>query len=267
MENKKIILITGASSGIGLLIATKLHNNGYKVFGTSRSPEKHKDKVPFELLTLDITSDESIKNCLEALFSKTQTLDVLVNNAGYLIAGSVEETTIEMAHRQFETNFWGSVKMTKAVLPFMRKQRSGKIITIGSLAGLIGLPFNDYYSASKHALEGFFKSLRFEVKDFNIRVSVVEPEFFKTNIDQAAEYAESTISDYDKMRKSITDFFNTSIAKAPTPEPVADAVIKIVKSKDPKFSYPVGGNAKFLPILQFFSYKLFEAGFARTVKI
>jgi short-subunit dehydrogenase len=266
MENKEVILVTGASSGIGLLIATTLHNNGYTVFGTSRSPEKYKDKVPYELLPLDITSEASIENCLAILFSKTKKLDVLINNAGAVIAGSVEETTIEKAYQQFDIIFWGAVKMTKAVLPFMREQRSGKIITIGSLAGLIGIPFEAYYSASKHALEGFFKTLRFEVKDFNIKVSVVEPEFFKTNIDQATEVAEATIGDYDRMRKSIMDFFDTSIANAPTPEPVAKIVFDIVKSKNPKYSYRAGRTAKFLPILQFFSYKLFESGFARTAK-
>jgi short-subunit dehydrogenase len=267
MENKKVILVTGASSGIGLLIATLLHGKGYKVFGTSRYPEKYKNKVPFELLPLDITSGESIRNSLDTLFSKTKNLDVLINNAGYALGGSVEETGIEKAYEQFETNFWGAVKMTKAVLPFMREQRSGKIITIGSLAGLIGMPFESYYSASKHALEGFFKSLRFELKDFNIKVSVVEPEFFKTNIGQASEFVEPSINDYDKMRKSMTDFFTNSIANAPSPEPVAETVLKIIESTNPKYSYRVGRNAKLLPVLQFFSNKLFENGFAKTAKM
>ena len=178
----KTVLITGATSGIGLLTARKFHEAGYRVYGTSRTPDKYRQQLPFELITLDVTSDLSISDCIKQVLSHSGTIDVLINNAGIGICGSAEETSIEQAYRQFETNFWGVVKMTKAVLPVMRKQRSGNIITIGSLAGLIGVPFQSYYSASKHALEGFFKSLKFETASFNIKISVVEPGFFKTNL-------------------------------------------------------------------------------------
>jgi short-subunit dehydrogenase len=221
MKKNKVILVTGASSGIGLLIANRLHNEGFTVFGTSRNPEKHRNEVPFRLLSLDVTSDQSIRNCIDHLMLEVPTLDVLINNAGGLLAGSVEETAIEQAYKQFETNFWGSVKMTKAVLPIMRSQRSGKIITISSLIGLIGIPFNSYYSASKHALEGFYKSLRLELRSFNIKVSVIEPGFFKTNIDKGAEYGNESISDYDHSRKKVFQFFSESLAKSPAPKPVA----------------------------------------------
>ena len=262
METRNV-LITGASSGIGLLIATELHEAGFNVFGTSRDPSKHQDKVAFRLLPLDVTSDQSILDCVHTLMSEDRTLDVLVNNAGGLLAGSVEETTMEQAYKQFETNFWGSVKMTRAVLPIMRRQRSGKIITISSLVGLIGIPFNSYYSASKHALEGFFKSLRLELKPFNIKVSVIEPGFFKTNIDRASEHANETIIEYDKARKKIFDFFSNSLAKSPTPDPVADVVSKIIKTRNPKYNYPVGANTRLLPAIQFVSHDLFDAGFMR----
>lgn len=267
MENKEVILITGATSGIGLLIANKLHSNGYLVFGTSRFPEKHKDKIPFELLSLDITSPESIKNCFELLLTKTPVLDVLINNAGTFLGGFAEETTIEQAYKQFETNFWGAVRMTKAILPIMRRQGAGKIITTGSLSGLIGVPFSSFYCASKHALEGFFKSLRLEVKNFNIQVSVLEPSFYKTNIDAASELAAAAIKDYDETRKRVNIFFEKSVASAPTPEPVADIVLKIVKAKKPKYSYPVGRNSRLLPILQFFSPVMFETGFLKKMKL
>jgi short-subunit dehydrogenase len=265
MKGTQVILITGATSGIGLLIAKKLHDYGCKVFGTSRNPEKYKDNVPFELIPLDITSQESISNCIEILFSKVQTLDVLINNAGSFLGGSVEETTIKEAYNQFETNFWGAVKMTKAILPIMRKQRSGKIITTGSLTGLIGIPYSSYYSASKHALEGFYKSLRLEVNKFNIKVSVIEPGFFKTNIDSASVYAAETITDYNQLRKLAGDFVKKSVNEAPTPEPVADTVLMIVKAENPKFSYPIGKNSKLLPALQFFSPGIFETGFLKKL--
>ena len=164
------ILVTGATSGIGLIIANQLHQKGHKVYGTSRTPEKFRDTVPFELLELDIASEGSIQNCIGAFLSKADTIDVLINNAGTGICGSAEETSMGQAYKQLEINFWGAVKMTRAILPVMRQQRFGKIITIGSLAGLVGVPFQSYYSASKHALEGFFKSLRIEVRPFNIKI-------------------------------------------------------------------------------------------------
>jgi short-subunit dehydrogenase len=267
MKQHETVLITGATSGIGLMIASTLHNSGYKVFGTSRFPEKYKDKVTFELLPLDVHSQESISNCLEILFTRVAVLDVLINNAGSFLGGFVEETTMKQAYDQFETNFWGAVKMTKALLPVFRKQRLGKIITTGSLTGLIGVPYSSYYVATKHALEGFFKSLRLEVKKFNIKVSVIEPGFFKTNIDAASVYAERSIGEYDELRKTIGGFFNVSVTHAPTPEPVADIVLEIIQSENPKFSYPIGKNSRFLPALQFLAPGIFESGFLKKLKI
>jgi len=263
MKKNTVILVTGASSGIGLLIANKLHEEGFTVFGTSRNPEKHRMKVPFRLLSLDVTSDWSIRGCIDTLMSEGRTIDVLINNAGGLLAGSVEETALELAYEQFETNFWGSVKMTKAILPIMRSQRGGKIIAISSLIGLIGVPFNSYYAASKHALEGFYKSLRLELRQFNIKVSVVEPGFFKTNIDKVAQYGNESIFDYEHARKKVFQFFSQSLAKSPSPEPVADIVLKIVNTKNPKYNYPVGARTRLLPAIQFFSHNLFETGFLR----
>lgn len=261
------VLITGATSGIGLSIADKLVDNGYKVYGTSRFPEKHQYKVNFELLSLDITSETSVQNCLASFLTKSATLDVLINNAGIGICGSVEETSGELAYRQLEANFWGAVKVTKAVLPLMRQQRNGKIITIGSLAGLIGVPFQSYYAASKHALEGFFKSLRFEVKSFGIQVSVVEPGFFKSNLHEAFEYAEPAIRDYDEIRGNALAVISSSIENAPSPDPIAETVLKIIQAKNPKSSYRVGKDARILPFLQFMFSRLFEFGTAKKFKL
>jgi short-subunit dehydrogenase len=252
------VLITGASSGIGLLIANHLHEKGYKVNGTSRLPGKQSQALPFELLELDITSDTSIQKCIDTLSAKSQTIDILINNAGIGICGSAEETSIEQAYRQVETNFWGAVKMTRAVLPFMRKQRSGKIITIGSLGGIIGIPYQSYYSAAKHALEGFYKSLRLEVSSFNIKISMVEPGFFKTNLHNTFEYATPEIRDYDNLRTNALPVFSDSIEKADTPESVARVVIKIINSQNPRFSYRVGKNSWLAPFLQFLYYRFYE---------
>lgn len=261
------ILITGATSGIGLTIANRLHNDGYTVYGTSRFPDKHKNKVSFELLPLDITSEKSIEDCIALLLTKSTTIDALINNAGIGVCGSAEETSTDLANKQFQTNFWGAVNLTKAVLPIMRQQKHGKIITIGSLAGLVGVPFQSFYAASKHALEGFFKSLRFEVKSFNIKVSVIEPGFFKTNLHLAFEFAEPSISEYDAIRTKALDVFTNSIKMAPLPAPVAQAVLKILHLKNPKFSYRVGRDARIVPFLQFASNRLFEFGVAKKFKI
>ena len=262
--NQQTVLVTGATSGIGLMIANKLHENGFKVFGTGRYPEKH--NVPFELLPLDVTSDESIKKCIELLLTKTQALDVLINNAGSSLGGAIEETPVEQAQKLFETNFWGVVKITKAILPLMRERGSGKIITIGSYYGLIGAPMVGYYSASKHALEGLFKSLRLEVKQFNIQVSVIEPSFYKTNIAASGERVAVTIPGYDRIRKRVMDFVRQAITTAQTPEPVAGLVLKIINTKEPKFSYRIGRNAWFLPALQFLWPKRFESVYLKMLK-
>ena len=256
----KTVLITGATSGIGLFIANQLHAAGYKVYGTSRTPEKYKHTLLFELLELDVTSETSIKKCVDTMLSSAKTIDVLINNAGIGICGSAEETTVEQAYKQFETNFWGVIKVTKTIFPVMRRQHYGNIITIGSLAGLIGIPFQSYYSASKHALEGFFKSLKFEAAPFNIKISVVEPGFFKTNLHHVFEYANPNVADYDEMRNNALQFLQGSIDKAKTPEAVGRVILKILKSENPGYSYRVGKNTTLAPWLQFLFYRFYEFG-------
>ncbi|MCX6304344.1 MAG: SDR family NAD(P)-dependent oxidoreductase [Bacteroidetes bacterium] len=256
----KTVLVTGATSGIGLVIASHLHENGFRVYGTSRTPEKHCKALPFEILELEVTSLVSIQHCIDTCLAKAGKIDILVNNAGIAVCGSAEETSLEQAYKQVETNFWGTVKMTRAILPAMRRQRSGRIITIGSLAGIIGVPYQSYYSASKHALEGFFKSLRIEVRPFNIGISLIEPGFFKTNLHNVFEYAAPAIADYDRFRKHALHVFSSSIEHADTPESVARIVVKIVNSQNPGFSYRAGKNSWIAPLLQFACYKLYESG-------
>ena len=255
---KQTILVTGASSGFGLLIANRLHQSGYRVIGTSRNPQKYQAKLPFKLLALDIADNDSIESFGKELFSHVKQLDVLINNAGYLVTGLAEETSVELGRQQLETNFWGTVKLTNELLPHFRKNRNGKIITIGSIIGLISLPNVAYYSASKHALEGYFKALRFELNQFNIKVSMVEPMGFKTNIGASAVTAKGNINDYDSFRQKITAFTKKEFDKAADPEPVISTVLKIVKEEKPKYSYPVGKGASMILTLQRFAYNVFE---------
>jgi short-subunit dehydrogenase len=262
---KQTILVTGASSGFGLLIANKLHESGHHVIGTSRNPDKYKGKLPFKLLALDIADDHSIASFGKQLFSQINQLDVLINNAGYLVTGLAEETSVELGKQQLETNFWGTVKLTNELLPYFRKQKHGKIITIGSILGLIGLPNVAYYSASKHALEGYFKSLRFELNQFNIKVSMVEPMGFKTSIGENAVTSNGGINDYDIFRQKITAFTKNEFDKAAGPEPVVNTVLKIVNEADPKFSSPVGKGSSAILTLQRFAYSIFENSILKRV--
>lgn len=262
---KQTILITGASSGFGLLIANSLHESGYTVIGTSRDPKKYQSKLPFKLLSLDIADDHSIESFGSELFKHIGQLDVLINNAGFYLSGLAEETTIEQGRKQLETNFWGTVKLTNELLPYFRKQRFGKIITIGSIVGLISLPGGAYYAASKHALEGYFRALRFELNEFNIKVSMVEPMGFKTNIVSNSVAAENRISAYDGYRKKLEAYAKDLFGNSPEPAPVVDTVRKLVEDKHPKFNHPVGKGASVILAVQHFAFKMFEKSILKSV--
>jgi short-subunit dehydrogenase len=257
---KQTILVTGASSGFGLLVANKLHESGYKVIGTSRNPEKYATKLPFKMIELDLDSEQSINTFSQRVFKEISQLDVLINNAGFLVSGIAEETPIELGRQQLETNFWGTIKLTNAVLPHFRKQKFGKIITVGSIVGLVSFPNAAYYAASKHALEGYFKSLRYELKEFNIRVAMIEPSAFKTNILDNASSALTEIEDYNKLRSKIEKFTNDLVKSAEDPGIVAEKVLKVVQADEPKFRNMVGKGTSTLLNLQHFAYGILEKG-------
>ena len=262
----KTILITGASSGFGLMLANNLHQEGFTVIGTSRQPEKYQGEIPFKLLQLDIDDDNSIKAFTDQLFTQVKQLDVLVNNAGYMVTGIAEETKIEDGRQQFETNFWGTIKVTNALLPYFRKQRAGKIITISSIVGLIGQPNLSYYVASKHAVEGFFKSLRFELDQFNIKVSLVEPRWFKTNIGHNSVTSTGNISDYDLYREQVNTLIKKGLDEAESPDAVVETIKKLIETKEPKLSNPVGKMTGMILFLQSYLPKVFEGFILKSVK-
>ena len=252
MENSKVILITGASSGFGLETAKRLSEEGHTVYGTSRYPLKR--DVDFGLLTLDVTSEEEASNCIEHVIREEGRIDVLINNAGYILSGFVEETEVEEARSVLETNFFGAVRMTKKALPYMREQRSGRIINIGSSAGLLAVPNLGFYSASKYALEGYTETLRYEVERFNIKVSIIEPAIFKTNIGRSKAMAKKKIREYNPLRISVKKALKRGYDTGGDPERMAKLISKILKKKNPKLRYSIGPNSllvdclkKFLP--------------------
>lgn len=178
----KNVLITGTSSGFGKATANHLSNIGYNVVGTSRNPLKTENN--YKIVMLDLRDDESVQTAISEATQIMGSIDILINNAGYGLSGPIEETSIDEAKEQLEVNFWGMFRMTKAVLPDMRKQQKGLIINISSLAGLIGLPFQGFYSASKFAMEGFTEALRVEVKQFGIHVVNINPGDYHTSASQ-----------------------------------------------------------------------------------
>jgi NAD(P)-dependent dehydrogenase (short-subunit alcohol dehydrogenase family) len=176
-----VVLITGASSGLGRSCAERLHARGCRVYGTSRrAPENGDSAAGYALIGMDVTSEESVRRAIELILAREGRLDVVLNNAGDGIAGAIEDTSIEEARQQLDTNFFGVLRVCRAVLPAMRRRGAGLIVNVSSLGGLIGLPFQGLYSASKFAVEGMTEVLRMEVKPFGVRVVLVEPGDFRT---------------------------------------------------------------------------------------
>ena len=240
----KVVLITGASRGIGLATAKRLIDDGYIVYGTSRNPE-NLSELGFPLLPLDVTDDKSVKNCVETIIAQSGQLDVLINNAGLSIFGAVEENSIEEAKNLFETNFFGVMRMVNAVLPIMRQQRCGLIINISSIGGLLGLPYMGIYASSKFAIEGYSESLRHEVKALGIDVTVIEPGDINTDI--VEPHTQMRIDDYAKTRDYVYQDHMKSMNSAPPPEIVANLIAKVIKRQKPRLRYSVGRES-FAPI-------------------
>ena len=248
MSGSKTVLVTGASSGIGRSIATHLAQHGYRVFGTSRQPQAEVESG-LHMLPLDVTDDASVVACVATVLEQAGKLDVLVNNAGVDLVGAVEETALTDAKWIFDTNFFGVVRMTQTVLPHMRVQRSGQIINIGSALGRAGWPFEALYCASKYALEGYTESLRYEMALFGIKVSSVQPGFFRSNISNTQRYPQSPVAEYDAPRARAIELGKKWAETAPDPLPVARKIRQIIESRSPRLRYPVGLEAIFAPPL------------------
>jgi len=214
-----------------------------------------------EMLALDVRADDSVGACVKAVSSQVGQLDVLVNNAGYELAGALEELSLDEAKAQFETNFFGVVRMVKAVLPLMRQQKHGQIINVSSLSGLTPIPFMGIYSASKFALKGYTEALRLEVKPFNIHVSLIEAGFLKTPMMDKRQVAAERIREYDPWRQRAFNAIRDYEEKGPGPALVAETVLKIIASKTPRLRYVIGQQAKFVSRLrQFLPEGAFEQG-------
>lgn len=237
---EKTVLITGASSGIGKAIGEFLFHKGFTVYGTSREPEKISNSL-FPLLALDVRKPETIRETVEKVMLLSGRIDVVVNNAGVGITGPIEEIPAREIFNNFETNLFGPIEVIKAVLPQMRKQQSGLIVNITSIAGYMGLPYRGIYSASKGALELISESLRMETKSFGIQITTVAPGDFATNIAAGRFHAPLLKgSPYEKPYADTLKMMDGHVDSGSDPREMAEAVYKIIMTPKPKVHYKIG---------------------------
>lgn len=264
-----IALITGSNSGIGFATSLYLARRGYTVWATMRNLERSQElrniieseRLPIEIAQLDVCDEGSVQRAVEKILQKSGRIDVLVNNAGYGLHGAVEEVSLDEWRKQFETNFFGVIGVTRAVLPHMRAQRSGAIVTISSVLGRMALPFSGPYTASKFALEGLTETLRYELAPWNIKVILIEPGFIATNFQenvQLAQAAHDEGSPYAIFRQASGRRVRR-ISRAAPPERVAETIYRALKDPNPKMRYPVGRDARtVLPLRRLLPERVFE---------
>lgn len=225
MSNSKVVVVTGVSSGIGRATAMKFAKQGCQVFGTVRNTARATAIPGVTLIEMDICDEASIERGIQTVIAQAARIDVLVNSAGVTLLGAAEETSIAEAQTLFDTNLFGLLRTTKAVLPHMREQGSGRIVNVSSVLGFLPAPYMALYSASKHAVEGLSETLDHEVRQFGIRVALVEPSFTKTNLDLNAPQTVARIADYDKELGVVSKAIQNNVQKAPQPDAVAATII------------------------------------------
>ena len=265
---KSIALVTGASSGIGKATAERLATAGYKVYGTSRRGAQAGQRS-FEMLPLDVTRDESVEAVVRELMRLEGRIDLLVNNAGFGVApAAAEESSLEQARAIFDTNFFGLVRMTRAVVPHMRRQGAGRVINIGSIMGFLPMPYMALYVATKHAVEGYSESLDHELRTRGIRVSVIEPANTSTQFDANSLEPDSKLDEYREIRAALAKKMKELVETGDEPGVVADAVLRAARAARPKLRYAAGGRASGLQFLRRFAPAgLVDAGIRRDLRL
>lgn len=226
MSNPTVVFVTGVSSGIGRATAEQFAQRGCTVFGSVRDLRKTQPIPGVERVEMDVRDERSIQRAVQAIIAKAKRIDVLVNNAGGTLLGAVEETSVAEAQALFDTNVFGALRTSQAVLPHMREQRAGRIVNVSSVLGFLPAPYMGLYSASKHAVEGLSETLDHEVRRFGVRVVLVEPSYTKTSLDLNAPEAASRISAYDSDRDLASRAIVKSVQKAPAPETVAATIVE-----------------------------------------
>ena len=268
----KVVLITGATSGMGELTASYLAENGYLVYAGTREQNVESGQGSVRPIYIDVTKVDSIKSAVRTIMEEEGKIDVLVNNAGYGLLATIEDGTDEEMFKQFDVNVFGLIKTTREVLPHMREAGSGVIINISSFLGKMGLPLLAHYNASKYAVEGIVDSLRFEVASFGIRVHSIQSGLFGTNFVKNGLVANAQTTSEDSPYKELVAHFVPIVAQAinegPSPQPIADAVKEIIENEDAEIFTPVGAEAEsFVPMRKTMEDKEFEVKVKETFGI
>jgi NAD(P)-dependent dehydrogenase (short-subunit alcohol dehydrogenase family) len=255
MNDQKVVIVTGSSSGIGFESALLLARNGYITYATMRSPEKdasikaavQKEGLPIRIVQLDVTDDNSVKNAVDHVISEAGRIDVLVNNAGYGLGGALEDLSMEEIKSQYETNLFGLIRVTQAVLPTMRKQKSGRILNLSSGAGIFGYPGGSCYVSTKFAVEGLSESIAYELEPFGIKVILIEPGFIKTNFANAmvvAKKAQDPASPYSELMQKIMASVSELGKNASSAELVANIILDAASNPNPRLRYLAGKDVE-----------------------
>jgi NAD(P)-dependent dehydrogenase (short-subunit alcohol dehydrogenase family) len=250
-----VAVVTGSSSGIGFEIALMLARNGFQTYATMRNLAKSeniksiasKENLPIYIEQLDVTDNRSVTNAIQAIVSKANSIDVLVNNAGYALTGAFEDLAIEEIKAQYETNLFGLIRTTQTVLPIMRKQKSGTIVNISSGAGRFGYPGGSAYVSTKFAVEGLCESMAYELEPFGIKVILVEPGVIKTNFANGivvAEKSQNPNSPYSQIMQKMSTSFEHMLENASSPDLVAKVVLQAVTSENPCLRYLAGKDVE-----------------------
>jgi NAD(P)-dependent dehydrogenase (short-subunit alcohol dehydrogenase family) len=255
-SSQKVAVVTGSSSGIGYETSLLLARNQFATYASMRNLKKSdellniaaKERIPLKVIQLDVNDDSSVNDAIDTIVKENGGIDVLVNNAGYDLFGSLEELAIDEIKAQFETNFFGLIRGCKAVIPTMRKQESGTIVNISSLGGRIGLmPFLTAYHSSKFAVEGFTESLRQELAQFNINVILIEPGAIRSNFIDNSKTGKNynpENSPYASIIQKVFEGFESIMADSSHPRDVAEVILKVVNTSSPNVRYPVGKDAE-----------------------
>jgi short-subunit dehydrogenase len=263
----KTALVTGASSGLGREIAQLLAARGVRVFGTARNPKSASPIPGVEMIAMDVTDDASVTDAVQSIMQKAGPIQMLVNNAGYALSGSAEETSLTEARQQFETNFFGVLRVTSAVLPEMRQAGFGRIANISSVVGFLPSPFMPIYAASKHAVEGYTESLDHEVRSFGIRALLIEPSFTKSNIAHSGQETEARLSAYAKHRALSSQSVHKGIENGDEPLLVAEAVFAALTAKSPRLRYPVGKGIALSRLRRWLPAGLFDSALRKQLQL
>lgn len=262
----KTAIVTGASSGIGRVIAEALAQAGFTVFGTSRRATTN-GPARVSMLTCDVTDDESVEALVADVLSQTGRIDVLVNNAGVGLIGGAEESSIAQVQALFDVNLFGTLRMTNAVLPSMRRRGQGRIVNIGSILGLIPAPYSTHYSATKHALEGYSESLDHEVRTFGIRVSLIEPGNTRSGFEQNSLEPDAALAEYDRARADAVASMRDMVSTGDDPQVVADAVLRAVTDARPRRRYAAGRARQVSLLRRFVPAEMFDKSLRKQMRL